>query len=451
MEPNQAKQKKGSPCPKCGNTLRLRPDLIGTQVMCPKCNATFTVGRPADQPTAPVSPDDVYEPEIPLKRSVIVSDELVLDPGDTPPEPIEIVHDAPATFKQSSGVPEDEIELDTSSAAARDVVYEADWSSGGGDLELEARHERPPTSEPDYFELANARGMVRREKSTDVPRWTFFSGVFLFPWQGPNIGRWAMMSFGLVVAGEFFVPTVVLMTGGYTPGSIALPILSLLSAVMLLLSLSCASAFFIAAVQDTADGFAEVQESTLPDWNQWFFSLFSLASLWIISGVLGYPLVFVHELGAAAIPICSLLLFPILLLSAMESGSFLLPYSSVVLASLTRQPLTWLGFYVISTTLVVGWFVASAAAFPYAPYLVIAVSATALATLVLIYARLLGRVAWKVSGAPIATQYEATDKSPVGVKSGKRTNRRRVRRELPPDLDQAARYIVDPPPEPRGR
>ena len=79
---------------------------------------------------------------------------------------------------------------------------------------------------------------------------------------------------------------------------------------------------FLAAVQDTADGFDEVQESTMPEWDQWFFSFLSVLSVWILSGALGYPLTLVEEIGPVAIPVSSLLLFPVLLLSAMECELF---------------------------------------------------------------------------------------------------------------------------------
>ena len=71
MDSDQPRKKKGPACPQCGNRLRVRADQVGTQVSCPKCNATFTVGRASDAAAArgPISESDEYEPEVPLDQS----------------------------------------------------------------------------------------------------------------------------------------------------------------------------------------------------------------------------------------------------------------------------------------------------------------------------------------------------------------------------------------------
>jgi predicted Zn finger-like uncharacterized protein len=156
MPADDAKPKAGQACPKCGNRLRLRPDQLGEQVRCPKCNATFTVGRPA--PPKPAAPDDPYEPEIPLTRSSIVIEEpVMLEPDGPPPEIV------PMQAPPTSHLPQ----------------YEADWATDD-ELEAEAPVRPPPRIEPDYLEIARRRGLLREDERQPVPQWTFFSGVFDF-------------------------------------------------------------------------------------------------------------------------------------------------------------------------------------------------------------------------------------------------------------------------------
>jgi hypothetical protein len=440
MEADRPRPKKGSPCPKCGNMLRLRPDLMGTEVMCPKCNATFVVGQPAAKPVAPAA-DDLYEPEVPLKRSSIVPEDEFGLPLEDARQSHPIVHEPEATLAQPPADAEAVADLPTSSALARDIVYETDWSTEPGELLAEAPHRRPTKDEPDYLALAKARGIVQREVRMYVPRWTFFSGVWKFAWQGPNMTRWTMMAIGLAACGAILIPIAQLMQGG---PSLAMPLLAMIGAAMLLVTLSCAAAFFLAAVQDTADGLAQVQESTLPDWDQWFFSLLSLLSLAILSGALGYPFVFVEEVGPAAIPICSMIFFPVLVLSAMECESFLIPFSPPVLRSLLRQWPVWLAFYFISTLLISAWGAATAFGLLHVPYLSAIASGLALSAAVLIYARLLGRVAWRITGAS-PRRKQMVESPTTTAKPGKKKRRRRGI-DFPPDLDQAARYVTDQPP-----
>jgi hypothetical protein len=298
--------------------------------------------------------------------------------------------------------------------------------------------------------------MLRNEVAPELPKWTFFSGVFPFPWRGPNITRWGAMSVGMVLTGEFMVATVEFLRGGVGLGTLAGPILAMITSVLMLLTGGFAAPCFLAAVQDTADGFDEVQEATMPDWDQWFFSLFSVVSVAMLSGALGFPLTLVPEIGPAAIPVFILLFFPILILSAMECESFLLPFSPPILASLLRNAGVWIVFYLVSTALLGGWFVIMSLTVTAAPYLLVVLLAPALAAVVLIYARLLGRLGWYISGLPVPRRGERSSGSPEAEKTPQKKGRRR-RLVVPEDFAAAAEMLADrgrtsgPPKAGRGR
>jgi hypothetical protein len=184
MSAEQPRSKPASSCPKCGNRLRLRPDQAGEQVRCPKCGAAFVVGRPAAR--KPASPDDEYEPERPLKKSTIVEEPQVIR-----------VEPAPA-FTQGTS---DDAALDAApepTLVPRAVPippagpeYTADWADDVPDRE--PPHVRPLSMEPDYLEQARERGLIRDDTTAPLPKWTFFSGVFSYPWRTGSIARWAVM------------------------------------------------------------------------------------------------------------------------------------------------------------------------------------------------------------------------------------------------------------------
>ncbi len=429
MEFDAAPKKKGLACPRCGNRLRVRPEQVGTQVMCPKCESTFTVGQSAAPPSAPkavapptvgssaplplaaapsVHDDDAYEPEIPLTRPLAEAEPQMVD---------------------------------LSPSANRQVGYEVDWDQAD-DIEVEAPHERPTRDEGEYLALAEARGMVRSQVFEKPPEFTFFSGVFSFPWRGPNITRWVAISFGMTCTGELMVATVDFLRGGVGLGTLAGPILALFVSIMALLTGAFTAPCFLAAVQDTADGFDEVQESTLPDWDQWFFSLLSVLSVWLLSGTLGVPLTLIPEIGPSGVLIGNLLFVPILILSALECESFLLPYSPAVLSSLRRNAGAWLVFYLVSSVLVACWFGLSLLA-TLAPYLSVVVLAPTFAAVVLIYARLLGRLAWVITGSPLS---RVEDRGGPGRSAAMRPAKKKGRRrglKMPEDLDAGAEMLAE--------
>ncbi len=449
MSGDDFKAKKGLPCPKCGNRLRVRPDQAGEQVRCPKCDATFTIGKRSSKKSAPTG-DEQYEPERPLTKAAIVPEEPVLLDACAVP-PVIVPMQAPPT----SHLPH----------------YEADWTSD--QLETEAPHVPPPSKsvEPDYLEIARSRGLLREESEESVPRWTYFSGVFTFPWQLASLARWAVMAIGLTLSGIVLMMAAERLAGGVGLGTLMMPMLSMFAAAMLLVTLMFCSACFIAAVDDTADGHDEVQEVTMPPLDQWLFSFFSVLHLWLMSGALGYPLVFVPQIGAVGIPISSLVLFPVLYLSALECDSFFLPWSAGVWKSIVRFAGQWLGFYLISTLLLAGWFVAALFALGAAPYAGMLLVAPALAAVMLIYARLLGRLAWRMAyqaapqrkrrGAggsvpepppkdapPAAAPLPVAASSPAEAPPRKRKKVRKLK--LPDDLDERVeRRKNDLPPRPR--
>ena len=200
-------------------------------------------------------------------------------------------------------------------------------------MEREPLHARLTAAEPDYLAAADARGLVRREVAPDPPKWTFFSGVFTFPWQGVNRVRWTAMSFGLSVVLVLAWHTAQLLGvfGGLGGQALMGIPLSMVTIAMALATFSLCAACLLAAVQDTADGHHDPLESGMPEWNEWLFSLISMSTLWGLAAALGTPFMLIEEVGPVACLISGLLVFPILLLSAMEADSFLVPYSPTIL------------------------------------------------------------------------------------------------------------------------
>jgi len=451
MSPETQPAKPPPSCPSCGNRLRVRPDQVGEQLTCPKCKATFVFGQPARPPqkprsarkdsaattaTAGIEPenqsasepvdndDEAYEPEIPLTNFTLV--------------PVEEM-------------------ADLSPLGAGESKYDVDWSVSD-DLEPEPLHARILSTQPDYLEVADARGLVRHEELPDPPKWTFFSGVFTYPWRGANVVRWAAMSVGMSLTFVLAWQTAKMLGlfGGLGNEAVMGIPLSMVTIALALATFSLSAVCLVAAIQDTADGHHDPQEGSMPDLNQWLFTFISVATLFALAAALGTPLSFVREIGPAACLLSGLLVFPILLLSAMEADSFFVPYSPVVLSTLRHYWHGWLAFYLIVAAMLGLWIYGFDAMVREAPFAALVLSGPVLAAMLLIYGRLLGRLAWGASGAGVApgrSSAASAARETVGSSKRKKKKRRRARFEFPDELSLPADGIPEPPPivNPRRR
>ena len=180
--------------------------------------------------------------------------------------------------------------------------------------------------------------------------------------------------------------------------------LGLLVFFSLLWSLSYAAGCMLVIVRETAEGADQMNESPDIDWRDWIFQLVYVAEILAQGVALGW---FVRWLLTLALPgtpapaiglaIVTFVAFPVLLLSALESGSALLPFSGPILRSLFRLSWAWGLFYLLSGALLVPIIaIAALVATPYATLGWLA-PAPLVAAYLLIYARLLGRLGWLIA------------------------------------------------------
>ncbi len=154
-----------------------------------------------------------------------------------------------------------------------------------------------------------------------------------------------------------------------------------------------------AAIQDTAEGHLLPQEDTMSEIAQWLLIAPAWLMLGAIAAVIGMPLSLVF--GEIAYPLAIWLVFPILLLGILETESVLMPISIPVIRSLVYQWSDWLIVYLFGA-LLAGAVLVVCDGFFQAPIALFLMIGPMLASVALIYARLLGRLAWKASGSPMA-------------------------------------------------
>jgi len=271
--------------------------------------------------------------------------------------------------------------------------------------------------------------------AAEPPRWTFLSGVFSFPFSPSARGRCMALSAGaLVIGGMFFL--AMSLNRQSSAGVIAAGAISMALVFPLVWTLSFAAACMFAIIEDTSSGADVIEVWPESDWRLWIFPMLTIGFHMLAAATLAYV---AYRLapewsGAAALAWLSIgfVVFPLTLLSALEDGMPVAVVSVPVWSSLVRQPLAWIAFYAVTAVMLV------AAGLPLlllgalyvrlpdalqaaAPFLALVYLAPTGAVAWFIYARLMGRLAWKITSESAAegdddANAEDAEDGPSGTK-----------------------------------
>ncbi len=232
------------------------------------------------------------------------------------------------------------------------------------------------------------------------PRPLYIAGVFSFPWRRRSIVPWLVISIGSMLFGLITVVAIGGLLSGSAQGAIAAGAAVLVLVWVGLLTFSYAAACLFSVVDMTTYNYDLDEDWPEPDWRERVWPLAWVLWLMFLANVPGF--VAAYASGATLGAIWSLqvvavaILFPFLLLSSLEADSFFIPLSPPIARSLLSEGLSWLGFYALTMCLIAGWSFLTVEGFFESPYLAIIVTAPVFGALVLIYARLVGRLAWKI-------------------------------------------------------
>ena len=241
---------------------------------------------------------------------------------------------------------------------------------------------------------------IKRREIPDPPKSLFFSSVFEFPFLSKGtLVRWSFISLGFSFVGFLGWLGVYMMQWGFV-AAIAAGTSILGVAIIGLISAGYAASCGFAILQETAAGVNRIEEWPDEGWRDGIFEFFLVLWLHAVSGffcyviaVLAQPLT--DSLFVVLLPLHAFA-FPLVLIAAMDSDSAWLPWSSMAMRSLKRLPGIWFLFYLISVVVVcllgglwtlLAMNASFAAGLTFGPVV---------ATMVFVYARLMGRLAWKI-------------------------------------------------------
>lgn len=271
-----------------------------------------------------------------------------------------------------------------------------------GDYAAGAPIVRPPVRAGTVFDrLAE----IRREVAPPPPKWTFFSGVFAFPWRMDVLLRWGYMSVGftaLLMIGLVLRSIAAGFSGmasGVAAAFFLLPIIW-----VTIWSLSYAAACGSCVLEATAAGLDRIEAWPDPNWRDWMGQMIYLGWIGAIPLAASYGISLLagqagmdRSLAGWTMTAAFFVLYPIALMSALEANSIWVPLTLPILVSLVRWGWAWLMFYLLSGLIAAGLLAAFGYALGSGLDAIIIALGPLVAAGVLVYFRLLGRLAWRMT------------------------------------------------------
>ena len=384
-------------CPTCHARFSARWDQAGKRIACPDCGVNVDVPFPVPRAT------DVRQPKKIGEYAVGVSASAEQHREDTITVVCPTCHTrltarwdqaGKKTICPDCGVkiripfpkpPEPELKPDPAKIGQYDIGEAV----------------RSPQVETQFLDR---QALIYAEVVPPPPRWTFFSGVFEFPWYRDTLPRWLYLTIGLVAWGEFVVGALSLMgVGGEGVGGIAVVGVGFMVLPIAWLSIwtySYAASCLLAIVQETAAGNDVVG---WPDetWRERVWKLLYVGYLFVLAALAGAGVEVLTRLwrDLFGIPACVtvFVLFPFMLLSSLEANTQWAPATPRILRSLIAHAWCWIVFYIAAALLAAPLVALVFFGFFRYPFLTASVAAPFMAAVILISARLLGRLAWRIS------------------------------------------------------
>ena len=387
-------------CSLCGTLMQAAEDQVGHEIVCPDCDTPSVVHPPAERPAESRSGDVAVGDG----AGYVLAEEAKRPPGQSAAEQIYLAVQCPVCGTRLHTTEDQAGKEIVCPDCDRPVVVPAapPKSKPKPDLRVAAGKDYPvgkAAAVPEFKPLfVPPRWHARLDESGSdkarplPPQWPMIAGVFGFPFSRSARNTWMALSAG--VALFLFV-----LFGG--PAAFRGP-LSLSAAFVLGPMLAVAgSVRLLAVLGDTACGLDEVENWPEPPYIDWMGESFFVINAGLFSATPWFVLTRLFDFSTMTDVFLlvegSTLLFPVVLLAMLEANSPVSPVSSMVAVSLVRAWAAWVMFYAESAVLAAAAGGLALAAGVWIPWLGLFLAAMLLTAAMMIYFRLLGRLAWCIA------------------------------------------------------
>lgn len=248
----------------------------------------------------------------------------------------------------------------------------------------------PIAAQPD---LRRYEPIATWEPPPPPPKFPFVVGVVNFPFYLKTMPVWLFLSMSWI-AGFLSLMGALWLAENGDPMIVArfiMPVVCLIFFATGAFTAAC----MVATLEHTASGYDVVDEWPRGEFREWLV-MFGTLFMPLVAAMLAATAVKWITPGGLWLPglVLAFLTYPIFALSAFDNGSMMAVISGQILRSLGVVWWAWGLLYVVSGVLLVPVLAIPALLFTEEPWLTALLTGPLLAAWLLIYARLLGRVAW---------------------------------------------------------
>jgi hypothetical protein len=260
-----------------------------------------------------------------------------------------------------------------------------------------------PRAMPDLVKKSMLEAQQKLASVTDEsprqPRWPMFSGILTFPFYLHSLGAWMFITLGLLI---FAWLLMFWIAYGALLGGTSARLLGLPTCLAGVLTFGFAASCGLTIIEETSNGWDRFEVSPGIDWKEWIWNLAQIIVLLFQAAMVGLVVQLVSS-SSSSLPMVAgtFLAFPLVLLGALAADGAWVPMAIVtVLRSLFQVWWAWGLFYLETGAMALGWTLLTRAGLVgQSPWLTPLYAAPLLATIILIYARLTGRLAACIAGA----------------------------------------------------
>lgn len=409
----------GITCPDCGAGIEAEPKRFTRRVTC-ECGSKVAIPASSDaappQQSSTEDDDDIFggAPSTPRMKAAPKSESKPPPPkktaGPVPYEPAAVAaqDDIPELLEFEDDDDDEDAPLDLEEGLT-DEDGQPKLRKKRKKRKKKKRRKSVDAGSSQHYEptppggFLAAQGDLRiTDEGDPPPEKLFFSNVFQYPWNPDVLSRWIWMSVCLGFFGLLLGVVGALMAASGVP-VMALPILLVVLTFVGIFTLGYTVANSIRILLESAAGNDRVRDWASSAWKEWIVEL--LPMVWLVglaAALAAIPTMMARTVmgpavGGYAFAASVYLAYPILVLSWIETNSFVAPASIPILASLFKIPKDWAVYFGLTIAVNLPVFLLINSFSGKILILIYLLSGPLMAALAIINARLLGRMAWQIS------------------------------------------------------
>ena len=256
----------------------------------------------------------------------------------------------------------------------------------------------PPVPEvvPAYVRAKLEHRERRAPPPLRPPRRPMIDGTLIFPFYPCALAPWMVITGGLVFSGYLLL---ILWGPAAQLGALGLRTMGPPAYGATMMTLAYAFTACLKMIEETSHGLDSVECEPDLNWKEWFYSFAYVAFLLLQAGAVGMA-VKVVALSEPWWPMAAvtLVVFPWVLLGSLAAGGAWAPVAiGDVVRSVPGLWRQWGLFYLQTTAIALVWTLLTVGGLRLAPWVMPLYSAPILGAGLLIYARLVGRLAWCIA------------------------------------------------------